>query len=72
MPVLAFGGTAFSGSMVQTGMEALATNVTGGVIPECGHWLTAEKPDFIVKQLLDFFENSDTPAAARQPSKVSA
>jgi pimeloyl-ACP methyl ester carboxylesterase len=55
MPVLAFGGDSFSGSMVQTGMQALASNVVGGVIPECGHWLTAEKPDFIVKQLLEFF-----------------
>lgn len=73
MPVLAFGGAAFSSSMVQTGMEALASNVTGGVIPECGHWLTAEKPDFIVKQLLDFFEELDAPATPRKAaSKVSA
>ena len=72
MPVLAFGGAAFSSSMVQTGMEALASNVTGGVIPECGHWLTAEKPDFIVKQLLDFFEQSEAPAARKAASKVSA
>ena len=47
--------------------------MTGGVIPECGHWLTAEKPDFIVKQLLDFFEESDAPTTARKAaSKVSA
>ena len=43
--------------------------MTGGVIPECGHWLTAEKPDFIVKQLLDFFEESDAPASARKPKQ---
>jgi pimeloyl-ACP methyl ester carboxylesterase len=72
MPVLAYGGSAFSGDMVEKGMRALATNVVGGVIPECGHWLTAEKPDFIVKQLLDFFEDSDAPAAARKPNRVSA
>jgi pimeloyl-ACP methyl ester carboxylesterase len=72
MPVLAFGGSAFSGDMVEKGMRALATDIRGGVIPDCGHWLTAEKPDFIVKQLIDFFGESNTPAEARKPSKVSA
>jgi hypothetical protein len=46
MPVQAFDGAAFSGDMVHEGMEALARNVVGGIIPECGHWLTAEKPEF--------------------------
>lgn len=55
MPVLALGGDAFLGGIVKQGMEGLASNVRGGIIQECGHWVADERPDEVVAQLLDFF-----------------
>jgi pimeloyl-ACP methyl ester carboxylesterase len=56
IPVLALGGEAFLGPIVKQGMEALASDVRGGVIPECGHWVPDERPDHLIDQLLAFFE----------------
>lgn len=55
MPVLAYGGAAFLGDGPKTWMEKLAVNVRGGSIPECGHWIAEEQPDFLIKELLGFF-----------------
>ena len=55
MPVLAYGGAAFLGDGPKKAMEKLATNVRGGSIPECGHWIAEEQPDFLIKELLAFF-----------------
>jgi pimeloyl-ACP methyl ester carboxylesterase len=55
MPVLALGGDHFNGIMVKEAMEQMATNVVGGVIPDCGHWVTDERPEYVVDQLLTFF-----------------
>jgi pimeloyl-ACP methyl ester carboxylesterase len=35
--------------------EAVAVDVCGGVIPQCGHWVAEERPDYLVDQLLAFF-----------------
>jgi len=72
MPVLAYGGSAFSAGMVETGMRALATNVEGGIIPDCGHWLTAEKPEFIVRQLLHFLDDAGSRGSDAASAAVSA
>jgi pimeloyl-ACP methyl ester carboxylesterase len=55
MPVLALGGDAFCGMMVKDAMDQMATDVRGGVIPECGHWVTDEQPHYVIDALLDFF-----------------
>lgn len=55
MPVLAYGGAAFLGNGPKEWMEKLATNVRGGVIPECGHWIAEEKPEFLIRELIQFF-----------------
>ncbi len=55
MPVLAYGGASFLGEGPKMWMEKLATNVRGGVIPNCGHWIAEEQPDFLIAELKKFF-----------------
>jgi pimeloyl-ACP methyl ester carboxylesterase len=42
-------------------MRLLATDVHGGVVPDSGHWIPEEQPDFIIEQFVNFFGN-DTKA----------
>ena len=39
IPVLAIGGSASAATMVADDMKLVATDVTGAVAPECGHWI---------------------------------
>jgi pimeloyl-ACP methyl ester carboxylesterase len=55
VPVLALGGAGFLGPIVEQGMSALATDVRGEIIPECGHWVTEEQPEYVVSALQKFF-----------------
>jgi pimeloyl-ACP methyl ester carboxylesterase len=55
MPVLAMAGEACLGPLTHQCMELAASDVRGGVIPRCGHWIGEERPDFIAEQLLAFF-----------------
>lgn len=55
MPVLALGGEHSGREFVLQGMQPLAVNVRGGVIERAGHWLTDERPDAVIEQLLTFF-----------------
>lgn len=58
MPVLCYGGTEGRGR----GMAAIeswrriASDVRGGVVEGCGHWIPEERPEWVVAQLLEFFE----------------
>ncbi len=54
MPVRAFGGSAFLGNVVPA-WQTVAEHVDGGEIPECGHFVPEEKPDFAREALLQFF-----------------
>lgn len=57
MPVLALGGDKSFGR----GMEALeslqrvAEDVRGGLVPNAGHWVVEEQPEFVANELLAFF-----------------
>lgn len=55
IPVLAMGGEGFLGPIVEQGMSALASDVHGEIIPECGHWVTEEQPEFVINALQKFF-----------------
>jgi pimeloyl-ACP methyl ester carboxylesterase len=59
MPVLAYGGAAFLGEGPKKALEQLAVNVRGGSIPECGHWIPEERPQFLIDELLKFFAEED-------------
>ncbi|MEK9721331.1 MAG: alpha/beta fold hydrolase, partial [Quisquiliibacterium sp.] len=59
VPVLALGGDSSFGRGMETleSMRRMARNVTGGVIPNCGHWVTEEAPEFVAQALLTFFRD---------------
>jgi len=54
MPVLAWGGEAFMGNIVPV-WQAVAENVQGGELKQCGHFIAEEKPEFAIQQALEFF-----------------
>ncbi|OLU25550.1 hypothetical protein BVH03_18090 [Pseudomonas sp. PA15(2017)] len=55
MPVLAMGGEAALGGMMESMMRQVADNVTGVIAP-CGHYIPEEAPDFVVGHLLEFLK----------------
>jgi pimeloyl-ACP methyl ester carboxylesterase len=57
IPVLALGGEMSAGPLIVNHVERVAEDVTGGSIPDCGHWIVQEQPDYVLNQLLSFFEN---------------
>jgi pimeloyl-ACP methyl ester carboxylesterase len=67
MPVLAlgagyiptFGGNITMPSIVY-GMQQLAQNVMGVTVPNSGHWIPEEQPDFVIKMLNNFFGGNST------------
>ncbi len=60
MPVLALGGDKSFGRGLETleSLQRVAVDVRGGLVPNSGHWVTEEQPEFISEQLLKFFEAS--------------
>jgi pimeloyl-ACP methyl ester carboxylesterase len=55
IPVLALEGEGFLGPTVEQGMSTLAANVEGQIIPECGHWVADEQPEYVIAALRTFF-----------------
>jgi pimeloyl-ACP methyl ester carboxylesterase len=67
MPVLALGGgyiPTFGGNITMPtviyGMKILAQNVQGITVPNSGHFIPEEQPDFVVKLLNNFFSGDNT------------
>jgi pimeloyl-ACP methyl ester carboxylesterase len=54
MPVLAVGGDACFGDLIGQQMQLVAENVTAVTLKDCGHWVTAERPEAFVDALLAF------------------
>jgi len=48
VPVLAVGGEASSGTLVETLMGFVADHVEGAVVPAAAHWLMEENPEATV------------------------
>lgn len=57
MPVLALGGNRSFGRGMETleSLQRVAQDVRGGLVPDSGHWVCEEQPEFIARQLLAFF-----------------
>jgi pimeloyl-ACP methyl ester carboxylesterase len=59
MPVLALGGARTEargrGEEPLESLRAIASNVSGGAIAECGHFIPEEQPALLAERLLDFF-----------------
>ena len=56
MPVLALGGNKAwgRGMEVLESLQRLGSNVRGGVIDHCGHWMAEEQPAVLLQHLLPF------------------
>jgi pimeloyl-ACP methyl ester carboxylesterase len=37
------------------GMQTLAQNARDVIVPNSGHWIPEEQPQFVIKQLANFF-----------------
>lgn len=60
MPVLAFGGEKATGDRMLHTMQSVADDVRGGVIPDCGHYIPEECPEFLAGEMLAFFKEDRT------------
>ncbi|MDE1192703.1 MAG: alpha/beta hydrolase [Arachidicoccus sp.] len=57
MPVLALGGDKSFGMNTLYSFQQLATNIKGGSIENCGHFIQEEQPQKLLDQLIPFLEN---------------
>ncbi|MGH9974427.1 MAG: alpha/beta fold hydrolase [Nitrososphaeraceae archaeon] len=62
IPVLAIGGDIYPsfggdapGNFALDSMQGLAENVKGVIVPLSGHYIAEERPDFLIKELVKFF-----------------
>lgn len=57
MPILALGGDKSFGRGMEVfqSLQRFAEDVRGGLIPNCGHWVTEEQPEFVAEALQNFF-----------------
>ena len=58
MPMLAVGGEKSFGAAMASVMQAAATNVTQGVVPDSGHWLMEEQPEATVAMITAFLDTN--------------
>lgn len=54
VPVLALGGAIALGHNVKLMVEGVANFVEGGVVPDCGHFIADERPEYLLLQLNKF------------------
>jgi pimeloyl-ACP methyl ester carboxylesterase len=54
MPLLALGAEKSYGTAMKGDLDKVATNVTGGVVPDSGHWIMEENPTATTKLIVDF------------------
>ncbi|MGN8547073.1 alpha/beta fold hydrolase [Bradyrhizobium sp. 13971] len=61
LPVLGLGGEKAFGRGLETieSLKRVAENVRGGTIPNSGHWVAEEAPEFISEALLGFFAEKE-------------
>ena len=71
MPVLALGGNKSFGRGMETleSLQRVAENVRGGLVPDSGHWVCEEQPEFVAKQLLAFFAEDAASEVVRFPTQ---
>jgi pimeloyl-ACP methyl ester carboxylesterase len=63
-PVLALGGETVSGARVKSMMQSVATNVRGGAVLSCGHFIPDEQPDYLIDQLIAFWADVPKPSSS--------
>jgi len=56
MPILTIGGEAALGNLTITSFQKVANNVTGITLPNTGHFIPEERPNFLTKHIIEFFK----------------
>jgi pimeloyl-ACP methyl ester carboxylesterase len=56
IPTLGVGGEHSFGNVIGTDLAAVATNVTTAVVPGSGHWVTEEKPTYVLNLITHFLQ----------------
>jgi pimeloyl-ACP methyl ester carboxylesterase len=67
MPVLAIGAEKFFGKNMADHMQFVASNVTGDIVPNSGHWIMEENPQVTIKLVADFLAEASA-ACSWDPS----
>jgi pimeloyl-ACP methyl ester carboxylesterase len=70
MPVLALGGNRSFGRGMETleSCKRMAVDVRGGLVPDSGHWVAEEQPEFVARELLKFFDEDNSVRPSRSKS----
>jgi pimeloyl-ACP methyl ester carboxylesterase len=55
IPILTIGGEAGVGNFTTISFQMVANNVSGITLPNTGHFIPEERPNFVTKQILKFF-----------------
>ena len=63
IPVLALGGDVSCNTLTLENMQEVATDVRGGVVERCGHFMAEERPERITELLMEFFDETSTAAS---------
>ena len=56
MPILTIGGEAGLGNLTTISFQKVANNVTGVTLPNTGHFIPEERPNFLTKQIFEFLK----------------
>jgi pimeloyl-ACP methyl ester carboxylesterase len=56
MPVLAMGGDHGAGDLSATLLKRLALHLQSDLVPQSGHWVIEENPDYVTQRLLTFLQ----------------
>ena len=56
IPILTIGGETGIGNFTAASFQKVANNVTGITLPNTGHFIPEERPNFLTKQILEFFK----------------
>ena len=56
IPILTIGGEAAIGNFTMTSFQMVASNVSGITLPNTGHFIPEERPNVLIREILDFFK----------------
>jgi hypothetical protein len=60
MPALALGGENSGAGWPFYSLAQVAEHVSGGIIPQCGHYIAEEQPAELLRHLTTFYAGQET------------